>query len=556
MSRWLVGVATFLLCLGATAGAAPVDCGPAPSVKCLASEVFSLAKTLPADGFLRQHVAFAEQQLAPGDLPTALEYVTSDAPDAPPWEDIDWIAKAGRFDAAIKQARQMKSVAGRLGGLLAVAGRLSDRNEAARAQKLVEEIERQLPSISADDEYAGPLSRDTGALWVRLGRSERAVHLMTGGGIDSVSALLDVASKSSAAASLREAAWREAERANEPYAWQLVLEDAIKRGDQADILRVGKRASDAVRPDNVDALISLARVLLTAGLPDLSARLIKPWPQWINGKDLTRRSQIVTALMPVLAGLGQDHDVLVAASANDVYDRSRCLSSAIDEYIRLGRTDIAERLDAEALALASTPPTGDAKAQWAHHAALNNLALARAGHGDIQGAFAVVAKLRDDAKQRQLMSYVVRRAIESDNTPVVGPAIEALQQLALAAEDAESMLQAANYWDAVGSENNARSSLSQAMKMVDARHAPLTGENSSLAARLTWRLNAGGKPEALIDIVDGTGVNDAIAIDNLVDVVKAVSPAVAVQLTERQTEVERRIDELARIAVQVAANTK
>jgi hypothetical protein len=118
------------------------------------------------------------------------------------------------------------------------------------------------------------------------------------------------------------------------------------------------------------------------------------------------------------------------------------------------------------------------------------------------------------------------------------------------------MLQAANYWDAVGSENNARSSLSQAMKMVDARHAPLTGENASLAARLMWRLNAGGKPEALIDIVDRTGVTDAIAIDNLVDVVKAVSPTVAIQMTDRQTEVERRIDELARIAVQVAANTK
>ena len=56
----------------------------------------------------------------------------------------------------------------------------------------------------------------------------------------------------------------------------------------------------------------------------------------------------------------------------------------------------------------------------------------------------VVAKLRDEAKVRQVMSYVVLRAIDSDHTPVVGPAIEALQEMAIAAQDAGLLLQAAD----------------------------------------------------------------------------------------------------------------
>jgi hypothetical protein len=93
--------------LDAAAGAraAPIDCGPAPSVKCQATEVFALAKTLAADQWFRRTLAFAEQNLAPRDIKTALEYVVWDNLDPLPWEDIEWMA-AGRTVRSSHQARQ------------------------------------------------------------------------------------------------------------------------------------------------------------------------------------------------------------------------------------------------------------------------------------------------------------------------------------------------------------------------------------------------------------------------------------------------------------------
>src|SRR4029079_2067071 len=90
-------VAFVLGCLVATGGikAGPVDCGSAPGINCLAAEIFSLARTLPADSFLGRHIAFAEQELAPGDIKIALEYVISDNSDGPPWEDMDWVTARG-----------------------------------------------------------------------------------------------------------------------------------------------------------------------------------------------------------------------------------------------------------------------------------------------------------------------------------------------------------------------------------------------------------------------------------------------------------------------------
>jgi hypothetical protein len=560
MRRWLGGIAAFLLCAGTAAAAGPDDCSAAPDVKCLAAEVFALAKTRPADDFYRRHVAFAEQELAPGDIVTALGYVVTDNPDAPPWEDLYWIAKAGRFDLAVKQARQRKSPVERLGGLISVAGFMLDRNDAARAQKIVEEVERQLPSISGDDE-ATSFPRDTGELWVRLGQVDRGVRLIAGAGIDSVSRLLSIAVKHPAAARLREQAWREAERVKEPYAWKLLVEDALQRGDQADASRAAQDASralaGAIDGDHVPQAISLARVALTAGLPESAASIIKPWTQWVRAQEAPRATGIVTDLMPVLAGLGQDQDVLSAARlVNDVAQRSQCLSAAAIEYFRIGRLDIAEQRDAEALALAVSSPVGDPKLQWSHDASLQNLALERAGHGDIQGAFAVVASIRDEAKVRAVMSYVVRRAIDNGHTPVVGPAIEAMQELAIAAQDAPLLLEAAERWYTVGSENKARSSFAQAMKLVDAGQAKLTGEDAGLAAELAWRLDAAGRPEALFDIAEKWGVNDERTIDHLVEIVKPVSPAVAVQLANRQPDVVRRIDALAGIALRIATGAK
>ena len=554
MRRWPGGIAALLLFAGHAAAAGPADCGAAPDVKCLAAEVFTLAKTLPEGHPHRQEIAFAEQELAAGDIPTALDYIVTDNPDPLPWDEIDWLAKAGRIDAAITQARQLKSPAERVGALLAVAVRLVDRKDTTRAQKIVEEAEHQLPLVTGDDlRYAGYFAYERGELWLRLGQADRAARSIT-----STEALLLFAVKYPAAElKLRAQAWRQAERDNSLSDWSYLAEDAVKRGDQAEAARAGERAVSVIGGGRADIAIALARALAMAGLPELAARLIEPWPQWINASDATHQLNDVAALVQVLACLGQDRDVLSAARAvSNVVERGRYLGIAADEHIRLGRIDAAERLDAEALALAASPSAGDPKLQSDRDAVLHNLALARAGRGDIQGAFAVVARLRDEAKVRQVMSYVVRRAIEGDHTPVVGPAIEAMQEMAIAAQDAGLLLQAAERWYTVGSENKARSSLAQAMKLIDAGQAKLSGEDSGLAAELIWRLQAAGKPEALPGIVDRIGVSDAGAIDHLVEIVRPVSPVVAVQLAARQTEVERRIDELAKIALQIAANGK
>jgi hypothetical protein len=82
MRTRLGGIAAFILSgiilsVGAPGEAAeePVDCGPKPTVACLSAAVFSLAKTLPDNSYCRKYGGFAEQELAPGDIKTALEYV-------------------------------------------------------------------------------------------------------------------------------------------------------------------------------------------------------------------------------------------------------------------------------------------------------------------------------------------------------------------------------------------------------------------------------------------------------------------------------------------------
>jgi hypothetical protein len=278
-----------------------------------------LARTLPDDSYFGRHVAFAAQELAAGDIKTALEYVVNDNPDPLPWEDIEWIARAGLFGRATELANQGGSPVERLGGLLAVAAYALDKNDKARATRIVEAVERELPSIKADDsdEAVGLLPDLAAEIWARLEQTERAARLLEKGGVGSVSTLLSIAGKYPAAASLREQAWREAERADESWVWKLLLDDAIGRGDQADLSRAvqhaGQRMEAEIRDDYVDSEISLARVLLTAGLPDRAAKLVKPWPQWVKGKDARRQSNIVNALIPVLIGLALDQDVQSAA---------------------------------------------------------------------------------------------------------------------------------------------------------------------------------------------------------------------------------------------------
>ncbi|HWX60852.1 hypothetical protein [Bradyrhizobium sp.] len=167
-----------------------------------------MARTLPDDSYFGRHVAFAAQELAAGDIKTALEYVVNDNPDPLPWEDIEWTARAGLFDRATELANQRGSPVERLGGLLAVAAYALDKNDKARATRIVEAVERELPSIKADDsDEAAALLPDLAAeIWARLEQTERAARLLEKGGVGSVSTLLSIAGEYPAAASLREQA--------------------------------------------------------------------------------------------------------------------------------------------------------------------------------------------------------------------------------------------------------------------------------------------------------------------------------------------------------------
>ncbi|PAY06264.1 hypothetical protein CK489_25510 [Bradyrhizobium sp. UFLA03-84] len=548
-------MAASMLCLSSSA-AIPIDCATAPSVKCLATEAFLLAKKLPAGDGNRAHVEFAEQELADTNLEVALDYVTSDNPDPSPWEAIEWIARAGRFGDALETARQRRSTVERLGGMIVVAALLVEK-DAAQAREIVEDVERELPSIAGDsDEASQAIPALAAKVWAGLGQSDRTLRLVGGHGASTVDWLLVIAN-TYPAAGWREEAWREAERLNEPFPLQQLLSDALTRGDQAEISRAGQRAARAVdRMTSIDAqpseVIALARALLAAGSPQPAARLVEPWPQWLDGKDDTARFNVVSELITVLAGLARDRDVETAAAAvSTPARRSQCLSKAADEYSRRGRRDLVEKRDAEAMMLAMSSPTGDTKPQWEHNEALINLALARAGRGDVDGAIAAATKVRDDAKVRETISYVVKRAIDTGHGAAAAPAIEALEQRAGTAQDAPLLLAAANARYMTGDEDRTRDDLAQVLTM-----ARLTGNDAGLAAELAWRLDGSGTPASMITIVDKFGVTDPGAIDHLVEIIRPLSPAVAVQLAGRQVEVWRQIDELANIGVQLAADTK
>lgn len=563
MRRWVRGAAALVFCLAASAAVAaePVDCGPAPSVKCLSAAVFSLAKALPDDHFFKRQVDFAERELAAGNPKTTLEYVVSDNPDPSPWEDIDWIAQAGRFDRAIELAKQRDSAVTRVGGLLAVARHMLEKNDRARATRIAEDAAREMRLIKPDDDalYGEVLPDIAARIWAGLGQTERAARLIDNARADAVENLLALANEYPAAASLREKAWRDAERINTSVVWKHVLDDAVKRGDHADVSRTAEGITrvDLDKDDNGNAAVFLADVLLQAGQPEPSAKLIKPWPRWVKGKDRAGQRYMVETLMPVLVGLALDQDVQLAANAvGDVLDRSQCLAKAADAYARIGRNEMAKKLDDEALRIAAAARSDDAKLQTARDAALHNLALMRAGHGDIQGALGIAAKLSDENRIRDVTSYIVRRAIDNGHGPVAGPAIQAMEQQAGAAKDAGILLQAAHYWYDVGEEDEARRSLAQATKMTGEGQSSLTDSQRGVAAELTWRISGGGKAQALLDIADRLQVSDPFAIDHLVEILTPVSPAHAVQLTGRQIETERRITELANIGIWIANAAK
>jgi hypothetical protein len=98
--------------------------------------------------------------------------------------------------------------------------------------------------------------------------------------------------------------------------------------------------------------------------------------------------------------------------------------------------------------------------------------------------------------------------------------------------------------------------LAQFLKMWDEIQSTTPANDAGVAAELMWRIDGNGKAQALLEIVDKLEVNDPSAIDRLVEIIRPISPAVAVQLTGRQVAVELRIVELGNIAIQIAEAKK
>ncbi|MGJ4928230.1 hypothetical protein ACQR1I_16125 [Bradyrhizobium sp. HKCCYLS2038] len=540
----------------------PVDCGAAPTPKCLASAIFKLAKTLPDDSYFRRHVAFAERELAPGSIQVALDYVHADTPDPPLWYDIKRVAEAGRFDRAIELARQRSSALERLGGLLSVAAHMAEKEPPARAIQLVDEVEQALSSLDADErvDLRKLILHEVGRLRAMLGQIDRAAQLFKGGGASSVGALLYLAEAYPAAASLREAAWQETERANEAYAWLLMLHDASKRGQselsQA-VSRIGDRLYDKSSSDRVMNAVPLARLLSTAGLPEQAAKMIESWPEWIHGQRPVEQLNILRIVIPALVELGRDQDVERAVHAMDApRERTECLGIAATSYFRFGRTDRAVRSDREALLVAQDAPRASPSDKVERNSILENLALMRASRGDVEGALDVVAKISDDARMRDVTYDVVRRAIDQGNAAVARPAIEELQRQARAAPDVRILLEVARAWLDVDNEQDARRALDEAIKLATERPVALDGYQATLAAKLKWRTEGHSYPRAILEFLDRFDVKDSAAIDHLVEVMTPISPAVAIQLAGRQTETERQIDELAVVGLTIAEAAK
>ena len=155
-----------------------------------------------------------------------------------------------------------------------------------------------------------------------------------------------------------------------------------------------------------------------------------------------------------------------------------------------------------------------------------------------------------------MTSYVVRSAIDGGFGPVAGPAIETLEQRAAAAHDTGLLLQAGGDWHSIGKESEARRSLAQTEIIARERGVPLNPTELGVGSRGDVAARGGGQAEAMVGIVDKSGVDDPSAIDHLVEIIQPISPAVAVQLSDRQVEVWRRITELANIALQMAGHVK
>lgn len=549
MRVWAFCIATALMCSAAPAAADTIDCGSPLRLQCLTSHMFALARELPDDHPERRKAAFAEEKLAPGSMDVALRYLVSDNPDPPPWEDIAWIARAGRFDPALDLARGADAPVRRLGGMIAVAQQLAEAGALSRAASVLDEAEPMLSSASDDPDYAPILAAYAAQIRAQIGQTRNAARLLHGADISAIDALLRLASKYPVgAARLRRQAWARAEHATAPYVWLRLLQDAVERGDATAAAQAGRRALEAISPYGARTAIVAATSLLKIGLREEASRAVDPWQAWATKVQGGQRANLVNSVVPVLAALGRDADVETAIQmVTGFFHRSGAFGNAAEHLFRLGRPALAKTFEAEALAVADSTPDDTPKLRWEHDSALQNLALQRAGRGDVAGALALVEKIRDVAQRRDAIFDAVKNARASDPRPAAMAVLERLKQTAVDEGDANLLVKVATEMHRLGDASEARMALAQALTRQGG--APDGKFDMSAAAGLVWSLD--GNAAAVFTALAGLDVTErqrSALRSTVIDLLTPLAPEEAVTLAAAIPEPDKRFSALERIA--------
>jgi len=549
-----ITVASIVALARALARAQTTDCVRRPTLQCIAPTLFAIARALPDDDYVRDAHRFAEQELAPGSLAVAVEYLNSDNPDPGPWDDITWIARAGRFDRAIEEARKGDLPVRRIGGLIAAAEYLGKAGQTARATKLLEQIDPELSGLD-DPDYGVGVVLAAAEVWAQLGRIDHAARRLQDAEPNlAVEALLGLAKDyPGAAASLRRQAWSQAEGANQTSIWRTITRDAAERGDAETAAAAGPRALAHVRDEPYVAL-NAATALLALGRGEAVAKAIDPWRTWVTGQQGPQLANLIDLIIPVLAKLGRDADVEAAARmVTEPARRSDGMARAAAQLFGLGRTAAAEKLEREAIMVAAAPAVRDPKLRSGLDGALHNIAVLRADRGDIAGAVAIVGKIQDRATAADVTSWVIQRARMSGYGDATRPAVESLEQAALAMSEPNLLIDAADHWRQLGVEDAARNALAQALRVAGQPAQPQAKLKLTPAARLIWELDA--STAAIHDALDRFVTSEderSYLLDTMVELLTPASPGQALSLSDQIPDAHVRLFALARIAAGLA----
>lgn len=540
------------LLLVTPAVAQPIDCGDKPTLACLAPHVFALARTQADSEHQKSAVKFAEEKLMPGDPGIALWYVVWDDPDPSEWDDIMWMARAGLFDQAIaaaearaKPTNQYKANPyARVGGLMTVAwelGRQAQKQRGAAVLKLVEPDVAKFNDPDSDGEFA--LRTWLGAVLAQTGQLQKAIaHLHK---INASAAEFDHLAEiqPADAGMIRQEAWKAAERRNEAHVWLELADRAFDRADSWLAATATRRAAAALKKeDRTYERTKVVSNFLRAGLLDEAGTALTAWLAMFSSGVLKIGSGDGQVVIPLLAQVGSDaqFEAFMDQVAGLPMD-ARAFGHAADQAFRADRLQLGEKFQKRAIDLG------------ANDNSLHNLALMRARRGDVEGAFALIARMTNPKQARDVTTYVINAAIAEGHDGAAIPAISRLRTAALAEGDAGLMLKAAGFYASAGSKDEARRTLRQITEMVKDKDRLSAMMMSRDVVDLFWRLD-GNVPaiRTALRAYAGTPDLQADLIASIVEVIHREAPDEAIRIASGLTDPNKRLSALERIARKLA----